>query len=71
MKLFLLVLEKLAAEEFYSYDAKYNNQESKTVIPAEISEDKSEEIRRLAQKAFKAIDGKGLARVDFFVEEKT
>ncbi|MCI8641350.1 MAG: D-alanine--D-alanine ligase [Clostridia bacterium] len=63
--------EVKAAEEFYSYDAKYNNQESKTVIPAEISEDKSEEIRRLAQKAFKAIDGKGLARVDFFVEEKT
>ena len=62
--------EVKAAEEFYSYDAKYNNQESKTVIPAEISEDKSEEIRRLAQKAFKAIDGKGLARVDFFVEEK-
>lgn len=31
----------------------------------------SNEIRRLAIKAFKAIDGKGLARVDFFANEKT
>ena len=31
----------------------------------------SREIRKLAVKAFKAIDGKGLSRVDFFVEDKT
>lgn len=60
-----------AADEFYSYDAKYNNQESKTLIPAEISEDKAKEIQKLAVKAFKAIDGKGLSRVDFFIEEGT
>ena len=60
-----------AADEFYSYDAKYNNQESKTLIPAEISEEKSKEIQDLAIKAFKAIDGKGLSRVDFFIEEGT
>lgn len=60
-----------AAEEFYSFDAKYKNQESKTVIPAEIPEKTQEEIRKLAVKAFKAIDGKGLSRVDFFVEEGT
>lgn len=60
-----------AADEFYSYDAKYNNEESKTLIPAEISKEKSEEIQKLAIKAFKAIDGKGLSRVDFFVEDKT
>ena len=60
-----------AADEFYSYDAKYNNVESKTLIPAEISEDVSEKIQKLAIKAFKAIDGKGLSRVDFFVEDKT
>lgn len=60
-----------AADEFYSYDAKYNNQDSKTLIPADILEEKSEEIRKLAIKAFKAIDGKGLSRVDFFIEKKT
>ena len=60
-----------AADEFYSYDAKYKNQESKTLIPAEISKEKSEEIRKLAVKAFKSIDGKGLSRVDFFIENGT
>lgn len=60
-----------AADEFYSFDAKYKNQESKTVIPAEISKEKQEEIRINAIKAFKAIDGKGLSRVDFFVEDET
>ena len=60
-----------AADEFYSFDAKYKNQESKTLIPAEIPEEISKEIRKLAVKAFRAIDGKGLSRVDFFVEDKT
>ena len=60
-----------SADEFYTYDAKYNNQESKTIIPADISKEKSEEIQRLAIKAFKAVDGKGLSRVDFFVENET
>ena len=41
------------------------------MIPAEISEEKSEEIRKLAVKAFKSIDGKGLSRVDFFIENGT
>ncbi len=63
--------EVKSADEFYSYDAKYNNQESKTIIPAEISEEKSKEIQELAIKAFKAIDGKGLSRVDFFIEDET
>lgn len=60
-----------SAEEFYSFDAKYKNQESRTLIPAEISKENQEKIRKLAIKAFKAIDGKGLSRVDFFVEDKT
>ena len=60
-----------AADEFYSFDAKYKNAQSKTLIPADISKEKQEEVRKLAVKAFKAIDGKGLSRVDFFVEENT
>ena len=59
------------AEEFYSYDAKYKNEESRTDIPANIPEVLSEEIRKQAIKAFKSIDGKGLSRVDFFIEDKT
>lgn len=63
--------EVKAADEFYSYDAKYNNKESKTEIPAKLPSIISEEIRKQAKKAFKAIDGKGLSRVDFFVENGT
>ena len=63
--------EIMSAEEFYSFDAKYNIPESKTVIPAEITEEQIEEIRKLAVRAFNAIDGKGLSRVDFFVENGT
>ena len=60
-----------SAEEFYSFDAKYNIPDSKTIIPANIDKSKIEEIQQFAIKAFKAIDGKGLARVDFFVENDT
>ena len=63
--------EIMSAEEFYSFDAKYNMPESKTLIPANIKNEQIEEIRKLAIKAFKAIDGKGLSRVDFFIEKET
>lgn len=63
--------EVLSAEEFYGFDAKYNNSESKTVIPANIEKDIVEEIRKSAIKAFKAVNGSGLSRVDFFIEEGT
>ena len=63
--------EVMSAEEFYSFDAKYNIPESKTIIPAIIGEAEIEHIRKLAVKAFKAIDGNGLSRVDFFIEKKT
>lgn len=60
--------EILPAEEFYTFDAKYKNAESRVVIPAKILENISEEIRKTAIKAFKAVDGSGLSRVDFFIE---
>lgn len=63
--------EILPAEEFYTFDAKYKNAESRVVMPADLPSDISEKIRNTAIKAFKAVDGKGLSRVDFFVENKT
>lgn len=63
--------EILAAADFYDFEAKYVNKESKTVVPASIDKEKSEEIRQKAIKIFKALDGKGLSRVDFFLEEGT
>ena len=63
--------EILPAEEFYTFDAKYKNAQSRVVIPANIEKQKQEEIKSLAIKAFKAVDGKGLSRVDFFIENET
>lgn len=63
--------EVLSAEEFYGFNAKYNNTESKTEIPANVEEKIVEEIRKSAIKAFKAVNGSGLSRVDFFIEEGT
>ncbi|MCI9178083.1 MAG: D-alanine--D-alanine ligase [Clostridia bacterium] len=62
--------EILAAEDFYTFDAKYKNVQSKVVIPAKIAKEKQEEIKKLAIKAFKAVDGKGLSRVDFFIKKE-
>ena len=61
----------LSADEFYDYDSKYKNAESKTIIPADVSKEISEKIRKTAIKAFKAVKGSGLARVDFFVDKET
>ena len=66
-----VVGEIKAADEFYSYDAKYNNKESTTKIPAQISEETMEEIKKIASKAFRVINGTGLARIDFFLEKDT
>lgn len=63
--------EIVPSGDFYSFDSKYNNIESELIIPAKIDEDISNEIRRIAVKAFKAVDAKGLARVDFFMEKNT
>ncbi len=63
--------EVLAAEEFYSYDAKYNNPESQTDLHPVFPDGKMEEVREKAVEIFRAVDGFGLARVDFFLENGT
>lgn len=63
--------EVIAADEFYDYDSKYNNSDSKTVLPADISEKISNEIQEISLKIFRAVNGSGLSRVDFFLENET
>lgn len=63
--------EILAAADFYDYEAKYNNPESKTVISPELPEGAEELIRESAMKIFQAVDGFGCARVDFFLKTDT
>jgi D-alanine-D-alanine ligase len=59
--------EIIPAGEFYDYQAKYVSDDSRTVIPAPIDEARAAEVRALAIAAFKAIDGAGMARVDFLL----
>lgn len=57
----------LAAADFYDFDAKYNNPASQTKIPADIPQEKREEVRAQAIRAYKALGCEGMSRVDFFV----
>ena len=59
--------EILPSREFYDYEAKYLDDASKTVIPADLPKKMSDEVRSLAVSAFKAIDCAGMARVDFLL----
>ena len=57
--------------EMYDYETKYITDTTELVIPADITEEESEKIRTMAIKAFNAVDGFGLSRVDFFMDKKT
>ena len=61
--------EILAAAEFYDFDAKYFNEESRTVTDPELPDGATEKVRQAAMDIFRAVDGYGLARVDFFVKD--
>lgn len=58
-----------AAASFYDYDAKYNNPDSVTDVNPELDAENAELIRSAAKAIFAAVDGYGLARVDFFLTE--
>lgn len=60
-----------SSNEFYDYKAKYVDNKSVTVIPAQISAEITTEIQRLAVETYQALDCEGFARVDFFVEQET
>ena len=63
--------EVVPSREFYDYEAKYLDQGSVLRIPAPIEPDEAAEVRRLAEAAFRAIDGCGMARVDFLLNDET
>ena len=63
--------EILAGAEFYTYDDKYKNGVSQTVIPAHLPEEKLDEVKTYAAMAYTALNCEGLARCDFFVEKGT
>lgn len=63
--------EVIPGAEFYDYNDKYIDNKTQFEIPAKLSQELVEEMQQLAIKAFQAIDGSGLARVDFFLDRDT
>jgi D-alanine-D-alanine ligase len=63
--------EVIPSREFYDYEAKYIDEASQVIIPADLPEEAAAEIRRLSVAAFKAIDCAGMARVDFLLSRSS
>ncbi|MEM7126448.1 MAG: D-alanine--D-alanine ligase family protein [Chloroflexota bacterium] len=63
--------EIIPGQEFYDYAAKYEDESSQLLIPAPLSEPQTSQVRQMALQAFEAIDGSGLARVDFLMNRET
>ena len=63
--------EILPSREFYSYESKYVDGTSGLVIPSQLPAEVTEKIRGYAVRAYQAIDCAGMARADFFVDNKT
>ncbi len=57
--------------DFYDYEAKYHDDSTELIIPADIESAESEQLRALAIAAFRALDGEGMARVDFLFDRNT
>jgi D-alanine-D-alanine ligase len=58
-------------QEFYSYDAKYFDEDTYLVVPAPLSPEIAQQVESLALRVFQAVGAEGMARVDFFVERGT
>jgi D-alanine-D-alanine ligase len=66
-----IVGEIIPNADFYDYQAKYLSDSAELLIPAKLPYGVTEEIRQYALSAFRAVGGKGMGRVDFFVERKS
>jgi len=63
--------EIVPSREFYDYEAKYLDEGSKAIVPADLPKTIADQVRSLSIEAFKAIDGAGMSRVDFLLERAT
>ena len=56
-------------DAFYDFATKYLEDAAELDVPAKVDDEVADEVRRLAIRAFRAIDCQGLARVDFFLTD--
>ena len=62
------ITEVVTDNEFFDYDAKYNGQ-VKEITPARIPQSWTNEIQLTTKKIYKALNAKGIIRVDYIVDE--
>jgi D-alanine-D-alanine ligase len=63
--------EIIPHREYYDYTAKYLEEGTRLEIPAKLTRAQAKKIQEYAIRAFRAIEGTGMARADFFVDKKT
>jgi D-alanine-D-alanine ligase len=63
--------EILPSQDFYDYEDKYLLDKAKTVLPADLTPERTAEMRRLAVECYRAVECEGMARVDFLMEGKS
>jgi D-alanine-D-alanine ligase len=63
--------EVIPINEFYDYEAKYIKEGSELIIPAKLTPRQTKQVREFSVRAFQAIDGAGMARVDFLLDRRT
>jgi D-alanine-D-alanine ligase len=63
--------EIIPSREFYSYEAKYIDDDSRQIIPAILPDGIEDRVKNLAIRAYQAIDCAGFARVDFLLDKDT
>lgn len=63
--------EVIPRREFYDYEAKYHDDATQLIVPADLPAGKVAEIQELAVRAFMVLDCAGMARADFFVDRVT
>ena len=66
-----VVGEVVPGKEFYDYEAKYLSEGSQLHIPAKLSKKEMKQVQEMAVRAFQAVDGSGLSRVDFLMDPKS
>ncbi len=58
------------AKEFYDFEAKYQDKDSKLMIPAPVDKATEEKIKELAIRAYRICECRGHSRVDFFIDRR-
>jgi D-alanine-D-alanine ligase len=66
-----LPCEILPSRDFYDYDDKYVLDKAQTKLPADLLQEKTEELRRLAVECYRAVECEGMGRVDFLMENSS